>query len=573
MPASDDQISELVPLLTAELTREPGQTAKQLARTLGLNAKEINPILYHQKSVFEPGTGPGSAPLWFVVGTVADLTPYEKPVSSKKSSNDDGEAPEIIDEFTGIFDNQEFDDEAIAKFTKSATGPRPAVANPKVSEDNPLGLYNWQIEALAAWRRNGSKGIVDAVTGAGKTRLAVAAIADQLAAEGKAMVLVPTVVLLYQWEEILNATFPKARIGLAGDGHDDTFARHDVIIGVLATTRNRRFPLEGAHGLLVVDECHRAGAEKSAISLGPQFDHRLGLSATHERMDDAHKTILLPYFTKVVYTLTYERAIADGVISNVRTAFVGVNFTEEEQGQYILLQRNLNKLRKKLIYDIGVRSQPFSAFLDDVVRLASGGKRAEGMVAQKWLKAWGDKKALLAETPAKANGIAALKGAISDADRTLIFTQSIKSANAIAAELIEQGIAAAPHHSEIEMNQREDILGQFANGELTVLVSVQTLEEGVDVPDADLAIIVASSKQRRQMVQRMGRVLRRKSDGRDARFIILFVALTDEDPRLGAHETFVEELIDVARDSMIGDLTMAEQLRAFLSPKHPEDNY
>ena len=123
------------------------------------------------------------------------------------------------------------------------------------------------------------------------------------------------------------------------------------------------------------------------------------------------------------------------------------------------------------------------------------------------------------------------------------------------------------------MNQREDILGQFANGELTVLVSVQTLEEGVDVPDADLAIIVASSKQRRQMVQRMGRVLRRKSDGRDARFIILFVALTDEDPRLGAHETFVEELIDVARDSMIGDLTMAEQLRAFLSPKHPEDNY
>ena len=75
------------------------------------------------------------------------------------------------------------------------------------------------------------------------------------------------------------------------------------------------------------------------------------------------------------------------------------------------------------------------------------------------------------------------------------------------------------------------------------------------------------------MVQRMGRVLRRKSDGRDARFIILFVALTDEDPRLGAHETFVEELIDVARDSMIGDLTMAEQLRAFLSPKHPEDNY
>ena len=567
MPATEESISDLMPRLTAELSREPGQSAKQLARTLGVSAKDINPILYGHK-VFEPGTGPGSAPLWFVTGSVADLTPYEKPTSTTSTRDEAGETSEIIDEFTGIFDNQEFDDEAIAKFTKSTTGPRPAVANPQIGEDNPLGLYDWQLEALAAWRRNGSKGIVDAVTGAGKTRLAVAAIADQITAEGKAMVLVPTVVLLYQWEEILNNTFPTARIGLAGDGHDDTFARHDIIIGVLATTRNRRFPLEGAHGLLVVDECHRAGAEKSAMSLGPQFDHRLGLSATHERMDDAHKTILLPYFTKVVYTLTYERAIADGVISNVRTAFVGVNFTEDEQGQYILLQRNLNKLRKKLIYDIGVRSQPFSAFLDDVVRLASAGKRAEGMVAQKWLKAWGDKKALLAETPAKANGITALTGAISDADRTLIFTQSIKSANAIAGELIEHGVAAAPHHSEIDMTQRDDILRQFAEGELTVLVSVQTLEEGVDVPDADLAIIVASSKQRRQMVQRMGRVLRRKSDGRDARFIILFVALTDEDPRLGAHEPFVDELIDVARDSMIGDLTMTDELRQFLRPHH-----
>ena len=166
------------------------------------------------------------------------------------------------------------------------------------------------------------------------------------------------------------------------------------------------------------------------------------------------------------------------------------------------------------------------------------------------------------------NGANAITGAISDADRTLIFTQSIKSANAIAAELIEHGVAAAPHHSEIDMTQRDDILRQFAEGELTVLVSVQTLEEGVDVPDADLAIIVASSKQRRQMVQRMGRVLRRKSDGRDARFIILFVALTDEDPRLGAHETFVDELIDVARDSMIGDLTMTDELRQFLRPHH-----
>ena len=77
------------------------------------------------------------------------------------------------------------------------------------------------------------------------------------------------------------------------------------------------------------------------------------------------------------------------------------------------------------------------------------------------------------------------------------------------------------------------------------------MEEWVDVPDADLAVIVAASKQRRQMIQRMGRVLRRKSDGRDAEFAILFVEMTDEDPRLGAHATFVEELMAVAQSSKI----------------------
>ena len=95
----------------------------------------------------------------------------------------------------------------------------------------------------------------------------------------------------------------------------------------------------------------------------------------------------------------------------------------------------------------------------------------------------------------------------------------------------------------------------------------RTLEEGVDVPDADLAIIVAASKQRRQMVQRMGRVMRRKADGRDARFIMLFVNDTDEDPKTGAHELFVSELLAVARESGIFSLPAQEEdLREFVRP-------
>jgi len=558
--------------LVSAVSAAPGSTAKQLARTLDVTAKDVNPLLYRHSELFRAGQGESAAPQWFLVDDGADVTPYQRPAATSAAStetSEETEKPPVTDEFSSLFDEPEFDPEAIAKFTKRASTPRPAVATPRVSDENPLGLYDWQRDALAAWKLNHSQGIVDAVTGAGKTRLALAAIAEHQAAGGKTLVLVPTVVLLYQWEAIIADVFPTARVGLVGDGHDATFTRDDVLVAVLATARNRSFPLNGARGLLVADECHRAAAEKSAATLDWRFDYRLGLSATHERMDDAHETILLPYFKKVVFTLTYQRAIDDGVISNVRTAFVGVTFTDEEKAQYVTFQRTLKKMRRKLVDELGCRSQPFSLFLDDVIRLATNGRRNDAMVAQKWLKTWGDKKALLAETPSKTNAIAGLLDVINDAGRTLIFTQSITSANAIADLLREAVVAASAHHSEIPMAEREGILQRFADGELTVLASVQTLEEGVDVPDADLAIIVASSKQRRQMIQRMGRVLRRKTDGRDARFVILFVALTDEDPRLGAHETFVDELIRVARDSLIADEQNWSSLRGFLRPGEP----
>ncbi len=72
------------------------------------------------------------------------------------------------------------------------------------------------------------------------------------------------------------------------------------------------------------------------------------------------------------------------------------------------------------------------------------------------------------------------------------------------------------------------------------------LDEGIDVPAADLAVIVGASRSRRQMIQRMGRVLRRKTDGRRARFAILFVEGTVEDPAAGAHEGFLSEVTEIA---------------------------
>ena len=81
---------------------------------------------------------------------------------------------------------------------------------------------------------------------------------------------------------------------------------------------------------------------------------------------------------------------------------------------------------------------------------------------------------------------------------------------------------------------------------LRVLTAPQVLDEGVDVPAADLGVILAASRSRRQMIQRMGRVLRRKPDGSVARFVIAFAVGTVEDPSLGAHAGFLDEITPVA---------------------------
>jgi len=107
-------------------------------------------------------------------------------------------------------------------------------------------------------------------------------------------------------------------------------------------------------------------------------------------------------------------------------------------------------------------------------------------------------------------GLLKLTDAIRRANRTLIFTQTVESAENIAGTFRFNGIETQAVHSKLKMDERRDILSEFGEGSLQVVVAPQVLDEGIDVPEADLAIIVAASKTRRQMIQRMGRVLRCK---------------------------------------------------------------
>jgi superfamily II DNA or RNA helicase len=93
---------------------------------------------------------------------------------------------------------------------------------------------------------------------------------------------------------------------------------------------------------------------------------------------------------------------------------------------------------------------------------------------------------------------------------------------------------------------RKSVFELFSSGAVEAIVAPRVLDEGVDVPEADFAVILAATKTRRQMIQRMGRILRPKADGRAARFAITYVRDTGEDPANGAHDAFFSEVIEVA---------------------------
>src|SRR5437016_2778481 len=225
-------------------------------------------------------------------------------------------------------------------------------------------LYRWQLDALVAWLRCGRRGVIEAVTGSGKTDVAIAAISDALRRERFVLVLVPTRVLMEQWHGRLLAALPQARIGRLGDSGKDRPGSCDVLVATRHSAATHRPVPPGDHGgLLIVDECHGLGGGVLRRGLLRQYDERLGLTATLERADDAVTELLLPYFGGICHRYGFEQAIADGVCARPRVAFVGVPLSAEERAEYIATEQRLVSARQHLRGVPGMPRTPVRDFI------------------------------------------------------------------------------------------------------------------------------------------------------------------------------------------------------------------
>lgn len=117
-----------------------------------------------------------------------------------------------------------------------------------------------------------------------------------------------------------------------------------------------------------------------------------------------------------------------------------------------------------------------------------------------------------------------------------MFTQTKDASRQAAALLTAEGCTAAAVHSEHSADEREERMEVLRGGAGAALAAPQILDEGVDVPDADLGIVMASNRSRRQMIQRLGRVLRKRPD-KIARFVVLYAEYSVEDPDAAGHKS------------------------------------
>jgi superfamily II DNA or RNA helicase len=365
----------------------------------------------------------------------------------------------------------------------------------KAPEFGPLTLvpalemtpYPHQQAALAAWLTAGRMGVVVLPTGAGKTYLAQLAIQ---AVDRSALIVVPTLDLMHQWYAHLLAAFPDAPIGLlGGGGHDST----PLLVATYDSAAIYAEALGNKYALLVFDECHHLPSEFTRViaeySLAP---YRLGLTATPERSDGKHadmKTLIGPevYRTSVA-------ALSGTVLAKHRIVRLTVRLSPRERQRYDALIET----RNRFLRERGIRLGSLTGWQAFVRASALSKAGRSAMLAHR------EARTLAFGTAGKLRVLADLLSQHHPA-RTLIFTEDNAMVYRISREYL---IPAITHKTPVK--ERHDILQRFRTGEYPVVVASRVLNEGVDVPEASIAIVLSGTGSRREYVQRLGRILRRR---------------------------------------------------------------
>ena len=363
---------------------------------------------------------------------------------------------------------------------------------PVLSFETTLGMdaRPYQEQALGEWLAVGSAGVVVLPTGAGKTFLAAMAIHET----GLwTLAVVPTIDLLQQWRVSLASALSVdiEQIGVFGGGEKDirpiTIITYDSAV---------LYPRELRHfGLLIFDECHHLPAPTYRIIAESAFTPlRLGLSATPERSDMAHieleELIGLEVYRRSPSELTEDRYLAQ-----FREEHIAIALSKEDKARYDEQRR----LYRAFLQRRHIVIQSPEDFQQKVIYMSARDPEARAAML-----AWRESRNIAMNAPAKYQEIERLLRQHAN-DQVIIFSEYNQVVDEVSRRLC---IPSITYKTPAE--ERRLILERFRTGQYSKLVTGRVLNEGVDVPDCRVAIIVSGNSTKREYIQRLGRILRPK---------------------------------------------------------------
>lgn len=373
------------------------------------------------------------------------------------------------------------------------------------SGPNPRIPLPHQRQALENWRDRGRRGIFKHATGAGKTFTALCAVREALQNGEIPLIFVPSKQLLGQWKDELQSTNqdldPKL---LVCGGGENQWRKDGLLRSWTRPGDNRRIVLammqtgitddfkalieDGDHLFFIADEVHRIGSERHRELLSLESGPRLGLSATPERAGDPEGTeAILDYFEGIVQPpFTLKDAIEAGRLTPYFYHVHTVQLTADEQEEW---DAETTKIKELYARAHTGDDDPDEEALDRVkhrlIQRARIVKRAEQKV---------DK------------AVDIIQEHYETGERWLVYCEGLDQLNAVMDGLRDAGVNALEYHSQMEGNRDQTLRYFRDNG--GVVVPIKCLDEGVDIPNATHALILSSSKNPREFIQRRGRVLR-----------------------------------------------------------------
>lgn len=403
---------------------------------------------------------------------------------------------------------------------------------PKLINGKPFEVYDHQKEALKAWQSNEFKGILKLATGTGKTITSIYGAIKTFEARKKKMlglflvIAVPYVSLAEQWVDTLknfNIKSIKA-YGLkdsweaALDSEIKQFllkpGQFSAVVVVNKTLGTQHFTsllseINSDDLMFIGDECHRHGSKYIQKFL-PEAFYRLGLSATPYVDDDDDletpfpsfaKENLTRYYGQIVYEYALDDAIRNGILCKYKYYPIAVELTRDEQNEYDELTRKIGNA--------------INSNNEEVLRnLCLQRTRLLGSAENK-LPALLDLIDKIPATERKYSLFYCGEGKNDDGEKLIdLYTRAINDLRWQVSQIV----------SGVNDKNRVTIMKEFKEGFIDGLVAMKILDEGIDIPACSKAFIIASTKNKRQYVQRRGRILR-KSEGKEFAEIYDFVIL------------------------------------------------